>query len=199
MTLVLVDEYTNESYPGINYFMACHVIASDDAVERFRLWCRQVFEPDTLRFKQKSKVHYTDEDTATKQVLVEAVKDLDVTAKMYIWGDQNDIDKAHTMQWSFEFQLQTDANSQFVVEQSGVEYADLSAENVVVSEFKDYPELAIADIFMGVFSSKFTASKGSCDSSIERFYRMLYPRIRLEIERKPNGDIEKRTRSTKTK
>lgn len=199
MTLVLIDEYTDESYPGINYFMACHVVPSDDAVEKFRLWCVQVFGPDTLRFKQKSKVHYTDEDTATKQVLVEAVKDLDVTAKVYIWADQNKIDKASVMQWSFGFQLQTDNGSNFVVEQSDVEYQSLTAENVTISEFKNHPELAIADIFMGVFSSKFTATKGSSDSSVERFYRMLYPRIRLEVERKPNGDIEKRTRSTKTK
>lgn len=199
MTLVLVDEYTNESYPGIDYFMACHVIASEDAVEKFRLWCLEVFKPDTLRFKHKNKVHYTDEDTATKQVLVEAVKDLDVTAKIYIWTDQNRIDKALAMKWSFGFQLQAENDSNFVVEQSGTEYENLSAQNVTVSEFKYHPELAIADIFMGVFSSKFTAAKGSRDSSVERFYRMLYPRIRLEVERKPNGDIEKRTRSTKTK
>ena len=197
MTLVLVDEYM-KSFPGINYFLMCHVIASSDAIKQFRRWCEDVFEPDTLRFKYKNKVHFTDEDTATKQVLVEAVKGLDVTAKIYIWSDAGKIDKENAMQWSFGFQLQTDAGSNFVVEQSGVEYDGLSAENVIVSEFKKYPELAIADIFMGVFSSKFLSMKGDSNTSVDRFYRMLYPRIRFELERKPNGSIEKRTRSNKT-
>lgn len=199
MTTVLVDEFINETLPGANYFMVCHVIASDSAIESFRLWCQNTFEPDSLRFKHKDKVHYTDEDTATKQVLVEVVKDLDVTAKMYIWRDQNKIDKASTLIWSFGYQLQTDPNSYFIVEQSGVEYNDFPANNIAVSDFKSYPELAIADIFMGVFSSKFMTRKGNQNSFIERSYQMLYPRIRFELDRKFDGTIEKRVRSAKTR
>ena len=199
MTLVLVDEYVNETFPGANYFAVCHVIASDNAVEKFQIWCRDVFEPDSLRFKYKDKVHYTDEDTATKQVLVEAVKDLDVIAKVYIWGDQNKIDKASTLKWSFSYQMQTDKNSRFIVEQSGVEYNDLPSDNIAVSDFNSHPELAIADIFMGVFSSKFMLEKGKRDSFVERAYRMLYPRIRLELERRFDGTTVKRTRGAKTR
>lgn len=199
MTVVLVDEYVNEMLPGANYFMVCHVIASDDAIEKFRVWCRDIFDPDTLRFKNKSKVHYTDEDMASKQILVEAIKDLDVIAKVYIWGDQNKIDKASALVWSFDYQLQTDKKSYFVVEQSGIEYDNLSADNIVVSEFKEFPELAIADIFMGVFSSKFMLKGGGESSSVERAFQMLYPRIRFELERKFDGTIEKRTRDKKTK
>lgn len=198
MSTVLVDEFMNDSLPGGNFFIMCHVIASDDATNRFRDWCINTYRPDNLRFKNKKKVHYTDEDTGTKQVLVEAVKNLDVTAKMYIWSDQGMINKAAAMRWSFGYQLQTDADSFFVVERSGREYDGLEAENVTISSFDDHPELAIADIFTGVYSSKFMSRTSSQSSTDSRFYTMLYPRIRFEIERKFDGSIEKRTRGKKT-
>lgn len=199
MSVVLVDEFMDESLPGGNYFIACHVVASGDAIHKFRDWCKNSYKPDTLRYKNKAKVHYTDEDTGTKQVLVEAVKNLDVIAKMYVWSDQDKISKANVMKWSFGFQLQTDASSQFVIEQSSDEYDELIANNVMVSSFKNHPELAIADIFLGVYSSRFMNKARKQNSSDERFYAMLYPRIRFELERKFDGSIEKRTRGNKTR
>ena len=190
---VLVDETLYSFDRTHSCFIVMQILASEAAIESFRKWHLETFMPDTLRFKNKTKVHYTDEDSATKQVLVEYVKNLEVTAKVFIWRDNNHYNKANVIEWSLAYQLQSQPDSVFFIEESSNEYDRLSSETVHITNNVNHPEIAIADIFAGVYLAR-TFTK-PYDEAAERLYQFLRPRLRLEVEREFDGNIKKRTRS----
>lgn len=194
---VLVDETYHKIDDSHYCFIAMHIIASDSAVVQFREWYSRHFLPDTIRYKQKRKVHYTDEDNAAKQSLVEAVKALELTAKAYVWYGTGKADKRSVIDWSMGYQKQTAPQSMFYIEQCGNEYDDLSSDSVHICNNDDYPELAIADIYAGVYVSKILSKQE--DEFIAKLYSFLRPRIRLEIIHEFDGQIKKRTRTQITR
>lgn len=190
---ILIDETYRKTDEAHYCFVVAHVIASDDAIDSFRNWHKESFLPDSLRFKHKKKVHFTDEDSGTKQHLVEIVKSLEITAKIYMWYGTGPINAAEIIQWSLDYQKQTDQYSEFFIEQSSSQYNHLASDRINIVASSDYPEIGIADIFAGVCAAKFLdQQKGQAS---DRLYSFLRPRIRLILKREYDGRILKTTRA----
>lgn len=195
---VIVDENFHRLDMLHHRLIYCHVVASDEAIANFLHWHEASFLPDTLRYKSKVKVHFTDEDTATKQQLVEMVKNLEVTIKFYITYLNSAItasDKQAALQASIEQQLQNDKNSRFIIEESSSDYDVFQARpNIQVVSSKESPETALADICLGVMARKLS---GEADATNNRWYQMLYPRIRLQVITDFDGSVRRLTRVNK--
>ena len=190
---VLVDETSYAIDSNHSVFIVVHVLATDKAVDDFLFWYNTVFLPDNLRYKNKRKVHYTDEDESIKELFVDVIKDLEITAKVYVWRAIDAYNMADVVRWSLNYQQETNGESEFIIEQSGNAYDTLVAKNVDVVSGVDAPQLAIADIFAGVYLGKaFTRIN---ESSAARRYTLLRPRLRLVVERDFDGTISKRTRA----
>lgn len=197
MTRVLVDEAYYDVDSSSKRFVIVHIIASDDAIVRFLEWHNSVFLPDTIRFKSKRKVHYVEEDTSGKTYLVDAVKSLPITAKVYVWCGSKDERLSDIVEWSLSFQLESDPTSEFFIEESSGEYDRLNSDRVKVVSARAMPELSLADIYAGVYCQK--VKKVKSDTAVDRFYTMLRPRIRFECIREFNGILTKNTRNRITK
>lgn len=190
---ILVDETHHQIDQGHSVFIVVHVLASDRAIQDFLTWYQNSFLPDSLRFRNKRKVHYTDEDDSIKEQFVELVKDLELTVKVYIWRSIGAYDMSEIVNWSIGFQQETNSESEFFIEQSSNSYDALISEKVHVCSSDVMPELAIADIFAGAYLAKaFTKPN---DATASRRFLFLRPRLRLEVERGFDGRVIKRSRA----
>lgn len=194
MSKVFVDETYYYPDSSSRKFIVAHVIASDEVIREFNNWYKTKFLPDTIRFKNKSKIHYTDEDTAGKACLVNAVNALTITAKIYVWCDSGNTSESEIVKWSLRYQQQCDPDSEFYIEESSNHYDDLKGGHVHVVAGKDEPCLALADIFAGVYKQKIELSHNQSSSAIDRAYTLLYPRIRFECIRGFDEVIKRNTR-----
>lgn len=197
MSKVLIDETYYCPDSSTRKFIVVHIIASDDAIAIFRSWYENTFLKDNIRYKDKDKVHYTDQDAAGKSNLVDVVKSLPITAKVYIWCDNREGRPCDIVKWSLGFQRESDPNSEFYIEQSSNEYADLACEDTTIVAAKDMPELALADIYAGVYRQR--VERVQDGSAVTRFYTLLRPRIRFECIRWFDGSVKKNTRGDITK
>lgn len=198
MPKIFVDETYYYPDRSLRKFIVAHVIASDEAIREFNNWHKTKFLPDTIRFKNKSKIHYTDEDAAGKACLVDAVNALTITAKIYVWCDKGDTSESKIIKWSLGYQQQCDPDSEFYIEESSNHYDGLKGDHIHVVASKDEPCLALADIFAGVYKQKINLSYNQSRSAIDRAYTLLYPRIRFECIQGFDGVTKYNTRGNIT-